>query len=165
MITKNPQLYTGYEEHTLLVPSEDAFSIECYLQDVKFLQQKNGFAEHYFTFIPFSSSDEMSLELAMASAISKVELRKEPYSRKIANAEYDASRSAKFCSQLFQPKLNVAPENIEELAGQTASLKLHFRDDHDGNIFLQCEYVDVYDLHNGVVDSEEQSDAIVDYDF
>ena len=164
--------YAGYDEKTLLVPSEDAFSIECYLQDVKFLQQKNGYAEYFFTFIPYTSSDDMSLELAMASAISKLEMRKDPYSQKVATAQYDTSRTGKYCSQLFEPKLNVKPERIEELAGQTASLKLHFRDDPQGKIYLQCDYGDVYDVNNGlgelyepVVEEDSNPNAKVDYDF
>ena len=164
MIETTTHMYSGYSEQTLLVPAEDSFSIDCFLQDIKYLQTKNGFAEFRFSFIPYTPTDYIQLDENMSMAMTKVEQRKSPYSRKVANPMFKDGKNCYYCSQLFEPKVNLAPEQIKELKSPTASLRLHFREDHEGDIFLQCEYCDVYDPDNGL-DENISSDAVEDWEF
>jgi len=166
MITDyTPNQYAGFTEHTLLKPYEDTITVDVWLRDVKHLQQKNGYAEIYFTFNPTTSYDDMRIEEGMEQAVSKVEMRKEQYSRKQATKQFKDKGKNYYCSQLFIPKLTSALERVEDLEGLTASLKLHFRDDHDGNVYLQCDYVDVYDPSNGIDNDTFEDDPKGDYDF
>ena len=66
---------------------------------------------------------------------------------KTAYSRIETKYGAFKCSQLFTPKLNESAEDqyfAQRLAGMYASLKLHFRDAPDGQIYLQCSYCDLY---------------------
>tara|TARA_R110002012_G_scaffold316374_1_gene531257 strand:+ start:165 stop:677 length:513 start_codon:yes stop_codon:yes gene_type:complete len=135
-------------EETLLVPHEDEISIDVFLDDVRCLQHLNQFNEYYFTFIVATPVEGIRLEEAMDSCVTKVMRRKDYLSSKEAVKCFKKNKRY-YCSQLYLPKLTGAPERIEELRGNQATLKLHFRDDPQGNIYLQCGYCDVYDVDNG----------------
>ena len=71
-----------------------------------------------------------------------------------------------YCNQLFTPKCNKTFERVEDAKNACASLTLHFRDDPEGNIYLQCEYCDFID-RNIILDIPEEGidDPLGDYDF
>jgi len=159
-------LYSGYTEETLLTPLETSFSIEAYLYETTFIQTKNGYAECVFSFIGKTPGDYARLEEALHSAITEVERKKSPYSRKVATerCKQPGQKDVYYCSQLFLPKVNLEFNNPSELHLKEASLELHFRDDPDGDIYLQCSYVDIYDIDNGCTETIK-STVPVDYDF
>ena len=164
--TFTPHKFTGYTEETLLVPYEDAFEVECFLQDVKHLQTKNGFAEIVFTFVPYTPQDYIRLDENMDIALTKVEQRKSGYSRKIAKPMFKSDSNLYYCSQLDLPVLNVTPDDIGELSGKEATLKVHFREDHEGDVFLWCDYVNLFDPFNGIDKQDEfVPDPAGDWDF
>jgi hypothetical protein len=159
-------IYAGYEEETLLTPHETSFNIDVYLYDTTFIQSKNGYAECVFSFYPKTDYDDRTLSEALHQAITEVELKKSPYSRKVAQqrCKQPGQKDVYYCSQLFLPKVNVEFENPSELHLREASLELHLRDDPDGDIYLQCSYVDIYDIDNGCTEAIK-STVPVDYDF
>jgi len=160
------QTYSGYEEETILTPFETQFSLEVYLHDWEFLGVKNGFAEHVFYFAPKTPQDYSVIQEALHRALTDVELKKSPYSRKRAEqaCRKPGQKDIYFCSQLFTPKVNVEIAEIDQRTVPEASLELHFRDDPDGKVYLQASYVDVYDNSCG---TEEVVNSLVpvDYDF
>ncbi len=48
------------------------------------------------------------------------------------------------CSQLFQPKLNI--DESEDLKNKYAHINGHLRNDPTGVIFLQTDYIDVFEI-------------------
>ena len=159
----NTHPYPEYDEATLLTPAETRFEVEARLIDVKHILQKNGFAENCFVFAPYSETDYYTIEDAITDAITKVEMRKSPYSKKVARGEHRNGKSFYYCSQVnFTPKLNVEPEHIEELTGSHAGLTLHLRDTPNGDIYLQCEFCDIYDPDNGIPEDENPNAKVDD---
>ena len=117
---------------------------------MRYLYEKNGYGEHIFEFNPATPHDWYMLEDALDSAIRMVEQRKPDWSRKIAKQKCMDQKGFYNCNQLFSPKVNLSEEQIRLTQDPYASLTLHFRDDHDGDIYLQCEYLDFMDPTNGI---------------
>jgi hypothetical protein len=161
--TFNPQR----DELTILdKPDETRFSIDVYLQDCKHLIEKNGYAENYFTFFAKTAHDQYMLEEAIDRAVSKLEREKPDWSRKKPQAKCKSpkKRHEYFASQLFKPKGSATQvERVEELNYREASVTFHFRDDPEGYVYLQAEWVDLYAEDNGV--SEYEPSGRIDYDF
>ena len=159
--------YNPYrDEVTVLQPLDTRFSIDVYLQDCEHLFSKNGYAEHYFTFFAKTGSDQAMLDEAIDMAVSRLERDKPAWSRKQAQAKCKSNkkRFLYFASQLFSPKVNVAePEHTDELRQREASITFHFRDDPEGYVYLQAEYVDLYAEDNDV--PEYVPSGKIDYDF
>ena len=70
---------------------------------------------------------------------------------------HDNSRYCR-CSQLFQPKLNI--DESEDLKNKYAHINGHLRNDPTGVIYLQIDYIDVFEIPTMV--ELDQDSASVD---
>jgi hypothetical protein len=141
-------------ETTILNPKETHLRIDVFLCDTENLTEPNGYGEYKFSFQPVSYGDYQLLMEAAESALMKVETSLSPYSTKRPAGCYENKYGQPFCSQLFKPIVEPELEDWELLHKQ-ASLSLHFRDAVDGKVYLQADYVDVYDPTNGI---DEETD-------
>lgn len=137
-------IYEYTEEKTILTPLDTRVEVKCWLGDCRFINEWNRYDEYYFTFYPQTLDDHQLLCEAGEAAVTKLLMSVDPYSMKEARASYENRNGSFYCSQLFMPKLNVDFEHHDQLLRQQASLKLHFRDDPLGKVYLQAEYVDLY---------------------
>ena len=154
------------EETILKKPEETRFSIDVYLQDCKHLVDKNGFAENYFTFFAKTASDQHMLDEAIDNAVTKLSREMPDWSRKKPQAKCKSNkrRHEYFASQLFPPKGSATQvERVDELNYREASATFHFREDPEGYVYLQAEYVDLYAENNDC--PEYEPSGRVDYDF
>jgi hypothetical protein len=135
-------------EHTILTPTDTRISVEGWLQDTTYLLDTDKDDVYSFSFQPLTSTDHQRLFEAIERAVMIIEMNKDPYSKKVAKACCEDKYGLPYCSQLFKPKLNVDVEHPDLLYGKQVSLNLHFRDDPMGNVYLQGDYVDVYEGWN-----------------
>lgn len=133
------------EEHTILKPFECRFEIDVNLFDCDYIAEPNGKGLFTFNFIPDTGNDYMLLENASFDALNQAMSGVSPDSNKELQLCYEGRSGVIFTSQLFQPKLNLTFYNPYELENRKASLTCHWRDSVDGKIYLQAEYVDVYE--------------------
>ena len=132
-------------ETTLLSPLDLELNVNAYIIDDRNLRQRTRYGEYEFNFQPWTHSDYLQLVDYGEQAKELIEQRKSPFSRKIAKALLERNGSC-FVSQLFQPKEGFGNQNsYESLDGMNVDLKLHFRDDPQGFIYLQCSYIDLYE--------------------
>lgn len=138
-------IYEYTEEQTILTPFDTRIEVECWLGDCQYINNRNRYDEFVFTFYPQTANDHQLLCEAGDAAVTKVLMGLTPYSKKEPRVNYENRDGSFYCSQLFMPKVNVDFEHTDQLLRQQASLKLHFRDDPVGKVYLQAEYVDLYD--------------------
>ena len=138
----------------LLTPVESRWRCEAWLTDTRHLLSTNQFNEYLFGFQPQTCQDYQLLEELIEFMISLVEMRRGPHSIKTrmrdtgtrVGSRVQAGQGTAFmCSQLFAPRLNVKVEHPDLLYGKMVSLSGHIRDTKDGRLYLQCDYIDVYD--------------------
>jgi hypothetical protein len=133
---------------TILNPKQTQIRFDCWLRDTDNISEPNGYGEYVFTVQPVSVGDHQLIFEAGATAQSQVEMSLDPYSSKVVRNCYESKMGEPVFSQLFQPI--VAPEMESwELMNRQASITAHFRDSVDGKVFLQADYIDVYDPLNG----------------
>ena len=159
------QNYPTFEEKTVLKPLETQVEIEATIVKVEnLLEPKYG--AWTFKFSPLTNSDSILLDNAMDNAVSQLNMAKHRLSRKKANLNC-LRGGLYYCDQLFAPVCNTEFDSKWDAQGKHVSLKLHFRDDPEGNIYLQCEYCDFMDPLNGVVEEQKIEDYTgpIDYDF
>ena len=160
--------YDKPTEPTYLSPQETSIKVEGYLQDVENIQTKNGYAEYYFTFNPYTMTDEARLMEHLEQG--KLMLRNllPPWSSKIPKlCHLDKKKQVKL-SQLFAPKLNISVDNPSELYGRVATISLHLRDSPTGEIYLNASYVDVkpvYEPKNTMMRLGNDGDYLGEEDF
>lgn len=138
-------IYEYTEEKTLLTPTDTRVEIECWLGDCRFINKWNRHDEYHFNFYPLTQNDHQLLCEAGEAAVTRLLMSVDPYSKKEPRASYENKDGSFYCSQLFMPKVNVEFDHADQLYMQQASLKLHFRDDPLGKVYLQAEYVDLYE--------------------
>lgn len=128
---------------TVLSPYETTMNIEAWIIDAKYVDAPNRDGEYEFTFQPINQNDYGYLKEVVMTALRTVDMSA-PY---VNSTDETETKDGLFkCSQLFQPKLNkelMCPEM--ELHYKQVSLKLHLRDDVSARIFLQCDYIDMYE--------------------
>ena len=134
------------KERTLLIPTDTRVEVECWLGDCRFINKWNRYDEYRFSFYPQTANDHQLLCEAGEAAVTKLLMSVDPYSKKKPRASYENKDGSFYCSQLFLPKVNVEFDHPDQLQMQQASLKLHFRDDPLGLVYLQAEYVDLYEF-------------------
>ena len=144
MITMNKIDYYTPEE-TILTPHETTISIEVWLDDCKYIDKKNYEGMYSFSFSPLTMEDYLRLEEHIEQAVMTVEFGKSQMSRKEPEASCKTKKGSFYTSQFFLPKVNVEYHYPEMLNGSEASIKLHLRDSADGTIYLQGEWVDLYE--------------------
>ena len=132
------------KEETLLTPHETQISIEAWLTDCKYIDKKNYEGCYSISFSPATDSDYARLEEQISNAVTQVEFRKSPDSRKIPDERCVNKDGSFYTSQLYLPICNVEYYFPEDLKGELASLNLHLRDSPTGEVFLQVGYVDLY---------------------
>ena len=108
-----------------------------------------------FEFIPATMQDTMDLEQLIENTIllnewsctySDLEIATEAGYKDLKDGVRLKNDGYKFqSSQLFKPKLNVSWET--NLSNKYAHIKAHLRDDPYGEIKLQVEYLDVFEVH------------------
>ena len=133
------------KEETLLQPHETQISLEAWIGNAKYIEDKSYEGYYSVSFSPSTDADYLRLEEQIENAVTQVEFRKSPDSRKIPTASCKNKDGSFYASQLFIPKINVEFYHPTDLNGHLASLKLHLREDPDGNVFLQMEYCDLYE--------------------
>lgn len=151
-----------------LDPQETNIRIQGFLQETKYIQEKNYIDEYVFSFFPCTPQDYHRLYEHIESFLVDVETGFGPYSNVTAKAKYELKDGSSQCSQLFKPKLNCEPPCNEWLHQKEASLNLYLRNGPDGTIYLQCSYVDIMDPYLGIEPKQfgpEEFDPNADYDF
>ena len=133
------------KEETILTPYETSISVECWLDDCKYIDSKNYEGMFSFSFSPLTMADYHRLEEHIEQAVMTVEFGKSQMSRKEPEASCKTKKGSFYTSQFFLPKVNVEYHYPEMLNGSEASIKLHLRDAADGTIYLQGEWVDLYE--------------------
>lgn len=132
------------EEPTLLTPAETSFDVEGQLYDLTYFQHWNRFDEYVFTFQPRFPSDYNKIYEAVENAVMLVEMRKSPYSNKVAIPKCENKHGHPMCSQIYLPKLNIEYEDASELQGRDCCFTLNLRDAPDGSIYLNADYITIY---------------------
>lgn len=136
----------------VLTPHNTSLSIQAFLADTTYLTTPNRYGEYVFSFVPLTNEDHFRLTKSIEGAISKTEERNwsnpdiqiQPYA-------YCIDRKKNFfSSQLFSPRFNMADTELAATQYPEVSLKLDFRDDPQGRIYLNCQYVDFFSLSDGV---------------
>ena len=141
MITEQDYVY----EQTILVPYENQMRLEVWVGDCQYIDKWNKSDAYSFSFYPQTMVDHQNLLELVETAVSKVELGKDRFSRKQGRKLCENKDGSLYCSQLFLPKVNVQYENTEQLLGKPASISLHCRDLPLGQVVLQVEYLDLYE--------------------
>ena len=149
-VQKNRDLYPQNphdDGKPILSPLDTELRIDCFIYDAQYISYPMDDGTYRFEFQIFSSLDYCKLESKIDEAAHLWD-RSKGFALDKTSYNHIQTRYGTFvCSQLFVPKLN---ENSDDkhfgmmLAGREASLKLHFRDAPDGQIYLQCSYCDLY---------------------
>lgn len=154
--------YDGFKEETILNPVKTRFNIDCLIYEADNLLNPNKYDEYTFNFSPLAMSDHQTLMERAMSAEAEVMMSVSSYSSKVPKQKLEDNRGMIYCSQLWKPKVNLELQHSDLYVNRQASLTLHFRDAVDGAIYLQCEYLDVYQQ-----DEQEmfEDDENGDFDF
>lgn len=137
---------------TLLSPKEHTIRIEAILQDCKHVLTPNYYGEYRFSFVPAETTDLNRLFEAGERAFTEVALNTPHYMNFTGKKCFEDEMGQPYCSQLSAPVINEEVMHPLRLLNRTASLTLHFRDGTDGNLYLFCDYIDLYDEANGFID-------------
>ncbi len=130
-------------EPTYLSPKDTSITVEGYLQDVENIETANGYAEYYFSFNPYTMTDDQRLMEHLEQGKLMLDNLKPSWSNKVAKLCHLDKKKQIVLNQLFPPKLNVSVDDPSELYGRVATITLHLRDDPTGSIYLNAEYVNV----------------------
>ena len=136
----------------ILTPSECQVRIEAVIKDSDGLLKPNFYGNYEFSFQPLTANDHQILFEAGESALTQVMYNTPTYACYTPRRKFENKDGTPFCSQRFEPQLNETIYNPTQMIGRQASLTLHFKDADDGNLYLQCSYVDLYDEDNGFID-------------
>ena len=145
---------------SILSPLETEVRVEGMFRDTTNILEPNRFGEYEFQFLPVSQYDYGMLDSKIEEVMSHWFMEKgmmidiRPFNNiKTKHGFYK-------CSQLFQPKLNLLePDNpyfpmCLAVEGRKADLAMHFRDAPNGEIYLQCSYVDI---------NEPEPEPVIEY--
>ena len=143
------------EEHTILQPFRTRFEIDVELWDCKYIAEPNGYGLYLFSFSPSTGNDFYLLDTASNEALHQAMSGVSPDSNKELELALEDAKGFVCSSALFAPKVNKEFNDSYELEGRKASLTAHFRDSVDGKIYLQAEYVDIY--------QQVQSDEVIEH--
>jgi hypothetical protein len=159
ILTRNP----------ILTPTDNQVRIEAIIKDSTGLLKPNYYGNYEFSFQPLTADDHQRLFEAGESALTDVMYNTPSYACYTLRRHFENKDGTPFCSQRFEPQLNEDVYNPTQLIGRQASLTLHFKDADDGNLYLQCSYVDLYDEDNGFIDYRtlppQPGERVEDYDW
>ena len=150
----------------ILSPLETRFQLDVSLMDTQHLLEPNQDV-FKFTFLPVAMNDYGIVEEQQMNAESKVDMAYmlNADSREASSEMYEDG--CLMCSQLFPPKLNFKPEDLpnvpDPLINKTATLQLHLRDSVEGKIYLQCEYLSLYERHEPIHEDITPSEDEIDF--
>ena len=134
-----------YQEETLLKPFETQVRFEAKIVDADYLITPNRYDEYICILMPLTMNDNQTFFEAGETSLMMVEMRKGPYSRKIATAQYETKHGFIISNQLFKPELNIKDENPHYLPSYDVSITGHFRDLANGNVVFNIDYADLYE--------------------
>lgn len=136
----------------VLTPHNSSLSIQAFLADTTFLTTPNRYGEFVFSFVPLTNADHFRLTESIEGAIAKTEERNWENQHEQIQPYADCLDRKKnfFASQLFLPKFNVPDPDLAAMQYSEVSLKLDFRDDPQGRIYLNCQYCDFFSPSNGI---------------
>ena len=139
------------EARPLFEPYENIVRLEARLCDCEYINEPNKLGEYVFSFNPFDMMEYSKLENVTDELLAEWDRKKGWQTgpdewHTATNKVFDRHGNV-VCSQLFAPKMPNSTEDyfVENLPGTIVSLKLHFRDDPVGNLYCQCEYIDIYE--------------------
>ena len=159
-------IYQPYrQEETLLSPLDHRFSVNVRLHDCEHLFVKNGFMEHIFKFYPLTMNDNSILDNAISFAVQDLKRKKPDWSRKVPEACCKGRRGLFYANQLFTPRFNKTFDRAEDANNSYATIKFHFRDLPEGQIYLQAEWVDFHELDVILDEPVYVPSGKIDYDF
>ena len=139
------------DEPTLLSPEQTSFRFDAYILDATYADKLNRNEVFSVKFAPNNAADFDKLNELANSCITDIEFRKPADSNKQPRKMYE-ERAYCYSSQLFTPKINIPYEHTDMLRGQTATIAGHLRDLPLGEIAVQIDYIDFYDVNNGIQD-------------
>ena len=154
--------YPCHKEETILSPTDTRFNIDCYITDARYINSANRFGEFVLEFQPYGTNDHQMLMERAENAFAAVTMGMSYYSSKTPKLCLENKYGVPYTSQLFTMKVNEDFDYASSLDGRQASLTLHFRDAVDGSIYLQCEYLDLYEP---VVAPEVEDEPVDEDDF
>ena len=133
---------------TVLRPRNTSIRFDAWLRDVDYIYKPNRSGEYVFTVQPIAIGDQQMVMENGEKAMSQVEMSLDPYSSKVVRNSYESKMGEPVFSQLFPPKVEPQLEPWE-LMDKQVSISAHFRDSVDGQVFLQADWIDIYDPMNG----------------
>ena len=147
----NRRRLSDADARPLFAPYENIVRIEGRLSDCEYIDTPNALGQYVFSFHILEMMDHCKLENTVDELLSEWDRKKSwqigPDEWMTATNKVYGKHGEVVCSQLFAPKLPNSPDEyfINKLPGTVVSLKLHFRDDPVGNLYCQCEYIDIYE--------------------
>ena len=157
-----------YQEGTLLRPHETQLRFEAKVMDADYLLEPNSYGEYICTLMPLNMDDNQRFFEAAEQCLMLVEMRKDPYSRKVATAQYEDRKGFIIANQLFKAKLNIDVEHPDYLYNRDVSIAGHFRDLANGNVVFNIDYADFYEENRRTafqIELESNPDGGCDLDF
>ncbi len=134
-----------YDTKPILSPHETELRLEGIMMDARHILEPNRDGEFVFEFMPSTANDYHRVESKVRELLSKWDQQKGWFEGMSATEKVFGDRGCLVVSQLYAPKLPTGITRFYELHNKNVSLKLHFRDDPVGNLYLQCSYVDLYE--------------------
>ena len=151
-----------YTEQTLLNPRLTEIRMEGWLIDTTNIQTPNRYGEFSFSFQPQTTTDLQRLYEVLEGAKTTILMDCGRHSNKTPVSKVEDKFGHLVCSQLFQPKVNLDFYHPDELMGREATFALHLRDNPQGDIFLQGDYVDVFSPTNGIDEPTSIEEEVFD---
>ena len=150
----------NFKETTILVPHENRLNVDGWLMEHKHLTDSDPDDVYWFTFIPATMDDSNRIEYKADEASMKMEMDMGPYSNKRPKKEFYHGGNF-LVSQLNKPRIT-SEIPTGNLNGAEVSMRLNFRDDPTGKIFLNCSFLEFYSKES---EEEKIGPPPEDYDF
>ena len=151
-------------EETVLCPRETSITIDGWIIDAEGVDKPNRYDEYELHFCPDGTNEIAKLTEHMAGCVSLLMRTVSQYSNKEPRPLYHDKRKYFVASQLFQPKINIPYYEAIEFNGRKASINLHARDLPCGGVVINIDYIDFYDLNNGIEDNTDNEETTTDAD-
>ena len=143
-MTYDYNYFDQQKEETYLTPKDTTITIDGFLQETENIQTMNGYAEYSFTFNPRTMYDHQMLMEHLEQGKNQLNELKPSWSRKVPELHHIDKKKQIVCCQLFKPSLNISFNHHLELFNRIATITLHLRDDPQGLIYLNAEYINVH---------------------
>lgn len=132
------------EERTMINPEDSRIVFEAKVMDSDNLLSPNSFGEFVTAIQPLTTTDYQRFFELGERCLTKVEIEKDCYSRKVATAQYENKYGMIVATQLFAPKVNIEVYHPLMLVNRDCSVNGYFRDLANGHIVFNIDYLDFY---------------------